>query len=181
MKFNTFIFTYILVMLLFIGNAISQDFEVKYGVKGGILKMEEPWDKGFYGSLIAGIPLSQQLEFVIPISYWISRYESYGLNIILKNLKISSDIQFYPLQNVGLFFGGGLNYNLFRFDVPIYDWETDTWYVFDVAEEKKFGFSVLGGYRIQIGGMDGFLSVKYNFIKDFNTLEIGLGVLLEKP
>jgi opacity protein-like surface antigen len=153
------------------------------GPKLGFIMPEDPWDSGLLigaranlGELFTGgklMPFAQ---------YWSSGYEYAELNqtedISLSNIQIGADLGYFIESAPGLYVGGGLSINIISVDVPGYSVMGVT-YGGGSDSETKIGIDLMGGYQMPIGKNTGFVEAKYNIISDFNTFEIGVGLLFD--
>jgi len=132
-------------------------------VKGGVLLPEDPWDTGFtvgakadIGEVMDGVHLFPVLE------YWLSSYDFGAGSLDLTNFQIGAEAHYSLADKVkGLYVGAGIVMNFISVDLPSFS-------LFGVStgggssSTTDFGATVLAGYKIPVGSMQGVIEAKYN-------------------
>jgi hypothetical protein len=153
------------------------------GPKLGLIMPEDPWDTGLLIGARADLgELFTNAKLMPFAQYWSSGYEFVNEDISLSNIQIGADLGYFIESVQGLYLGGGLSINFLSVDVPGVTVNTPLGPVTSGGgsdSETKFGIDLLGGYQIPIGKNTGFVEAKYNIISDFNTFEIGVGLLFD--
>ena len=133
--------------------------------KVGVIMPEDPWDVGFdIGAAVDMGEITKNLHLVPNIAYWSSGYSldlgylgSYDIG--LSNFQLGADVNYFFSD--GLYAGGGLSMNFFGGDID---------------SDIKFGFDAMFGYIYKMKSFNIYTEARYNFISDFNTMEIVAGI-----
>lgn len=168
---------FLIFTLFFVINAFSANLGFKaVGVKGGLVMPEDPWDSGFnIGAVVDMGEITDNLSLVPSVSYWNSGYSYGSFDLGLSNFQVAGDVHYYLKDVPGLYGGGGISLNFLSIEYPsfsYYGYEAET----ESNSETEFGFGILAGYEMQLGGLKGFVEGKYNLISNLNTIELVLGV-----
>jgi len=167
------------LLLLMIGTSSAQGIQFKsVTARAGLILPNSPWDTGFLIGAEADLGINVNNIAIMPVlSYWHTSYSynflgSYDLS--LSNLQIGADAH-YSLEEAtnvkGLYAGGGLSLNFETFDFPTY-LSSGT----SSTTDTNIGFSLLTGYNLALGSMDGVVQGRYNLISGLNTFELTFGI-----
>lgn len=174
--------TIFFLTILFILPLSAADFNLKgISIYGGIV-MPENWDTGFNAG--AGISLGELSPgtYLIPsLTYWETTTEQEdGADVDLSDFSVAIDVHYFIKHTPqGIYVGGGLSYNIMKWEYSYISYPSGSRYWEEYSDEK-IGFSPVAGYLFNMGKLAGFAEFKYHLIEDFNTIQISAGLIFGK-
>ena len=169
---------FIVILIFTVISFSNADDKVFYGFSYGrymTSSLPSMWQNGNVFGVIASLK-SEKTELLMPILIsWESDNDPELGELEFKYLAIHSNIHYYPIDNAGLFLGGGLNINRLNYHKKsnIYDGENH-YVTADVIFEYKFGVSAIAGYQTSFGL---FFKTRYTIISGFNAFIFNAGFL----
>ncbi len=97
-------------------------------------------------------------------------------DLTFSDIQIGADVHYNLPSVAGVYVGGGLTFNILTIELDYtnpFTGQTDTY----DESENRIGFSLLGGYKFPLGGMDAMVEAKYGIVSDYSHLMIGLAVM----
>ena len=161
--------------LFMIGTSFAQGIQFKsVTARAGLILPESPLDTGVLIGAEAELGINVNKIAIVPVaSYWHASYFLNPTTLSLSNFQIGADAH-YSLEEAtkikGLYAGGGLSLNFKSFDSPNY---------ISSITDTNIGFSLLTGYNLALGSMDGVAQARYNLISNLNTFELTFGIIFD--
>jgi len=155
----------------------------------GVIFPEDDWNMGLQIGAVGdiGTVMEGKIGLFPVVSYWSSKYEYDWANgdedITMSNIKIGIDGHYDLSEQMdGLYAGAGIAFNFLKIEFPTIIGYSDMGvprYGTNSDSETEIGFSILGGYNLELSGKPCFIEARYDIISDLNTFGIKAGMFFD--